>query len=500
MPPVATEQEKPASDPRTSGFMTKLMSKAFGRMTPDERTEMMQDAAALTSAELGKADNLMTVDSAHTGYIEDHWSTGKPQDIVQIDGAHGPGSSSPSGSVNVGPSQEAAGNGATRMEPQYSRYAPQSGLQTATEKLGRDVLGIKGAMKSILKAMEGFGTQLEMLKAGAAPVALPDTDAVQKMIETAVAKAMEPVRVEFQTIVSKAWDKKDKDDDKEDDEEAKSAALLAKADDKEKDKERAEENDEKSASATAAAELRLMAKARITHAKLRLSKALDYAAEEKAKAAQRAMTFATINLAKAQSHLDESTALLGGKVGLSTQSLALDIAKAKKGLAAAETANQDIWPATTEAQDSFGKAKTADPPPAAAETAKAPPVPNPDLAKAVAQIEAAATGMGMMTASVADLFKALSGQTKPVEATTSDGERHNMPPVFALAKAGASDLATREAELARLRDSNVISFEDHDHARDALTRARMGLPEDTIKAMIARLPEAAKAVLTRSAA
>jgi hypothetical protein len=496
---TAPESEKSASDPRTAGFMTKLMSKAFGRMTPDERTEMMQDAATLTSAELTKADNLMTVDSAHTGYIEDHWSTGKPQDIVSVDSAHGPGSSVPSGTVNIGPSQEAAGNGAARMEPQYSRYAPQSGLQTATEKLGRDLLGVKGAMKSILKAMEGFGTQLEMLKAGTAPAAAPDAAALQTMIEAAVAKAMEPVKADFQNIISKAWDKKDdKDDDKDDDEEAKSAALLAKADDKEKAKERDEEGDEKSASAVAAAELRLMAKARITHARLRLSKALDYAAEEKAKAAQRAMTFATINLAKAQAHLDESTALLGGKVGLSTQSLALDIAKAKKGLAAAETANQDIWPATTEAQDSFGKAKT-DPPPAA-ETAKAPAAPNPDLAKAVAQIEAAATGMGMMTASVADLFKALSGQTKPVEATTSDGERHNMPPVFALAKAGASDLATREAELARLRDSNVISFEDHDHARDALTRARMGLPEETIKAMIARLPEAAKAVLTRSAA
>lgn len=499
MPPVVTEQEKPASDPRTAGFMTKLMSKAFGRMTPDERTEMMQDAAALTSAELTKADNMMTVDSAHTGFIEDHWSDGG-QDTLRVDGAHGPGSSSASGSVNVGPSQASSGNGAAKMEPEYSRYAAQSGLQVATEKLGRDLLGVRGAMKSILKAMEGFGTQLEMLKAGATPVVAPDATALQTMIETAVAKAVEPIKVEFQTIVSKAWDKKDeKKDDKEDDEDAKAAALVAKADDKEKDKEKAEEGDEKSASATLAAELRLMAKARITHAKLRLSKALDYAAEEKAKAAQRAMGFATVNLAKAQSHLDESTALLGGKIGLSTQSIALDIAKAKKGLAAAETANQDIWPATTEAQDSFGKAKTADPP-AATETVKAPSAPNPDLVKAVAQIEAAATGMGMMTASVADLFKALSGQTKPIETTTSDGERHNMPPVFALAKAGASDLATREAELARLRDSNVISFEDHDHARDALTRARMGLPEETIKAMIARLPEAAKAVLTRSAA
>ena len=242
-----------------------------------------------------------------------------------------------------------------------------------------------------------------------------------------------------------------------------------------------------------------MAKARVVHAKLRLAKALDFAAEDKAKAAQRSMMLAKVNLAKAQRHLDEATALRDGKIGLSTRSIALDIAKASKGVVQSEADNQDIWPATTEAQSEFGKAETA-----TAETAKAPtgtpPVPNADLAKAVAQIEAAANGMGMMTASVADLFKALSGQTKPVTATDVAGERHNMPPVFALAKAGASDLATREAELIRLRDSSVISFEDHDRARDALTRVRMGLPEETIKAMVDRLPDAARAVLTRSAA
>lgn len=491
-------QDKPASDPRTAGFMTKFMSKAFGRMTPAERTEMMQDAAVLTSAELTKADNMMTVDSAHTGYIEDHWSTGKEQDVVRVDGAHGPGSSAPSGSVPVGPSQEASGNGGPRMESAYARHAPQTGLMSATEKLGRDVLGIKGAMKSILKAMEGFGAQIEMLKAVAAPAAAPDADALQKMIEAAVVKAVDPVKADLHTIIAKAWDKKkDEKDDKEDDEDAKSAALLAKADAKAASSECAEESDEKSASALTAAELRLMAKARVQHARLRLSKALDYAAEDKAKAAQRAMGFAEINLAKAQSHLDESTALLGGRIGLSTQSVALDIAKAQKGIAASTAANQDIWPATTEAQSDFGKAVETKP--VVTEAAKAPP-PSADLAKAVAQIEAAATGMGMMTASVADLFKALSGQAKPVEVTDTGGERRNLPPVFALAKAGASDLATREAELARLRDSSVISFDDHDRARDALTRARMGLPEETIKAMVDKLPDAARAILTRSAA
>ena len=81
-----------------------------------------------------------------------------------------------------------------------------------------------------------------------------------------------------------------------------------------------------------------------------------------------------------------------------------------------------------------------------------------------------------------------------------DGEQTKLPPVFALAKAGASDLTSREIELARLRDTNVISFDAFDQARDALMRVRMNMPPDVIAAMVDRLPDAAKAVLTRGAA
>lgn len=503
-PMTPVNDGKPAQpDPRQAGFFARMMSKALSSMSPAERTEALQDAAALAGAELGKADNMSTI-GPNTGFIEDHWSDSGTQDQVTVAAAHGPGSSAASGTIPVGPSQAASGNGAERMEPQYSRYAAQTAFQTATEKLGRDIMGIRGAMKSLIEAHKATNMQLEIIKSGASTATAPDAAATVALIEAAVSKALEPVRAEFQKLVSKAWDKKDEKDDKEDDEDAKSAAILAKADDKEKEKERDEESSEKSASATAAAELRLMAKARVTHARLRMSKALDYAAEDKAKAAQRAMGFAEINLAKAQTYLDESTALLGGNVGLSTQSVALDIAKAKKSLSASVAANQDIWPASTDKQADFGKAGETTTTAVVPETGKAAPVvaptpPTADIAKAIAQIEAAASGMGMMTASVADLIKALSGQAKPVE-IAANGERQNLPPVFALAKAGASDLATREAELARLRDSNVISFEDHDKARDALTRARMGLPEEVIKAMVDRLPDAARAVLSRSAA
>ena len=41
------------------------------------------------------------------------------------------------GKVDVGPNQSASGNGAEKMERDYSRHAPaQTGVQRATERLG----------------------------------------------------------------------------------------------------------------------------------------------------------------------------------------------------------------------------------------------------------------------------------------------------------------------------------------------------------------------------
>ena len=500
MTTVATEPSKSASEPRTTGFFTNILSKAWAAMTPAERTTAMQDAAVMSGAALGKADdflakapNMMTVDSGHTGWIEDHWSNPNP-DTLSVNGAHGPGSSVPSGTVNVGPSQAASGNGGPRMEAQYSRHAAQTGLQEATVQLGRDILGIRGATKALFDAAKAQEAQIDILKASL--TAIPVMPDIPALIEAAVAKAIAPVTAELsKLLMAKA---EDKDDGKEDDEEAKSAALLAKADDKEKDKERDEEDkDDKSASATTAAELRLMAKARVNHARLRISKALDYAAEEKAKAARRAMGFAEINLAKAESLVVKAIELRSGKAGVSAQAIQADIAKAKKGVAASTAENQDIWPATTDKQADFGKggAPNTDPPTAPSTTSP----PNADLVKAIQQIESAANGMGMMTATVADLFKALSNQPKPTEPGV-EGERNNLPPVFALAKASASDLATRGQKLAKLRDDNVISFGDFDSAQDALLKVQMGLPEEIIQAMIQRLPDPAKDVLTQAAA
>lgn len=482
-----------STDPRAMGAVTKMLSRVMGRMTPDDRTAMLQDAAALSSTELGKAEELTKAEdmvmpaNAHTGYIEDHWST-TADDRTPVTSAHGPGSSVPSGSLNVGPSQQASGNGAMPMERQYSRIAPQVGSTESATQLGRDFTAMRGAMKSLVAAMHGINTQIEVLKANAAQPTTAITDVVAKAVkdavEAAVAKAMAPIKAGI--VAAKAGN----DSWENADEEAKAAALLAKADDAGKKKDRDTEDDDDSETAKSASELRVMAKSYVDYARLRISKALDFAAENKAKAAQRAMTLAEADIAKANELVTEAQALRDGKAGLSTQLLKQDIAKAQKGITASIANNQDIWPASTDAP--VGKGDTAPAPAAAA----AQPAHSPDLAKAMEQIQAAASGMGMLQASVSDMMNALVAKNT----ATIEGERTNLPPVFALAKAGASDLNSREMELSQLRDNNVISFDDFDRARDTLMRVRMNMPADTIQAMVDRLPEAAKAVLTRGAA
>ena len=480
-------------DPRAMGVITKMLGRVLGHMPAADRTALMQDAATMTQAELGKADEQLTaakgtgmasVDN-NSGYVADHWSDDRTTEVPPVSGAHGPGSSVPSGSFNIGPSQQASGNGGVPMERQYSRFAPQMGNTAMTDQLGRDMIAVKGAIKSLVAAMQGITTQIDVVKASLdTPVPVPDEAIMLKLIDTAVGKAVPEAVAKAVTriaVTAKADDKWENDD-----EDAKSAALIAKADEKKKKEEEDDEEDDKPFKKAAAAELRVMAKARVDHARLRIAKALDYVAEGKAKAAQRAMSLAEINLAKAQDLVTEVTALCDGKSGLNTQVLNKAINKAKKGIAASVADNQDIWPASTETD--VGKA--ADPP------AVTPPPANADLAKAMEQIKAAATGMGMLQANVSELMTALTAKNTAV----IDGEQTKLPPVFALAKAGASDLSNREIELAKLRDDRVISFDDFDRARDTLMRVRMNMPADTIAAMVERLPAEARNVLTRGAA
>jgi len=490
--------DTPTEDPRAMGVITKMLSRVLGHMPAEDRTALMQDAATMTTSELGKAsdqlaaakgpNNMMAVDSAHTGWIDDHWSETRTTEVPPVSSAHGPGSSAPSGDFLVGPSQQAAGNGGVKMEREYSRFAPQHGIQNYADQLGRDLIAAKSVMRSLVAAVQGISTQIDVIKATmVSPAPLPDEAVMIRLIDTAVGKAVTEAVAKAVSRISIAAKAKDDKDEKGDDEEAKSASLLAKADEKKK-KDEEDEDDKPFGKAEAAAELRVEAKARVDHARLRIAKALDYVAEGKPKAAQRAMALAEINLAKAQELVDDVVSLCDGHAGLNTQVVRQSIAKAKKGIAASVADNQDIWPASTETE--MGKASET----ATGEAAKPPA--NADLAKAMEQIQAAASGMGMLQASVSDMMQALTAKNTAV----IDGEQTKLPPVFALAKAGASDLTSREIELARLRDTNVISFDAFDQARDALMRVRMNMPPDVIAAMVDRLPDAAKAVLTRGAA
>jgi hypothetical protein len=481
-PPAA---EKP-SDPRALGNITKILSRVLGFMPAADRIALMQDAAAMTTdslatakAHLGKAEGQGVV-----GELDDLWD-GPPDSLPRIDHAHGPGSTAASDSIITGPSQSASGDGAMRMERQYSSPAPQGGVMEATTRLGRQLVGLHKAVVSVFGAVQGHSAQLEVMKAGIATI--PDPTALQTMIETAVAKAIKDEfaksQVKPKAVVAKADDEDDKDDEESKQSESRGGGEEDEADEDDEDK-------EKHASIQAA-KFRLMAKSRVKWAKLRIAKAVEQITEDKQAAAAHMLDLAEINLAKATGYVEASQALQEGRAGLSTQTIRRDIAKARKtGIGEAQAQMQTKWPASTERE--IGKGPATETTPSTTPAPVTPPtgVNQADLVKAMEQIQAAASGMGMLQASVGDLMKALSG-------THAGG---SLPPVFALAKAAPEQLKSREAELQKLRDDKIISFDDHDRAQDAIMRAKMNLPEDIVQQLIARLPEPARAVLTRSAA
>lgn len=494
--PALTTQtvgDKAASDPKTLGLFSRMFGVALKNMPAADRTAFMADAAALTGESLGKAKEIMEGGGYEsTGTIEDQWD-GPPDDHLKTTRAHGPESRVPSGSVGVGPSQAASGNGAEKMEGEYSRHAPQSGVQSATERLGRDIAGMKGAMKSMLAAVEGMGTQIEVLKSSTA--AIPVEADLKTMVAKAVTEALAPLaksigRIERDLVIVKARKKgegetdseKGKDDEEEDDEAEEDeegsgveVEVTNEIDDEDDD------DDEDKESAKAAALLRLAAKSRIKWANRRIRKAVEFIVEDKPKAAALAIAKATGNIAKALARVEKAKVLRKGVAGPSTEGIVVSIAKAKKKLGEAQADNQDKWPASDDKK--VGKSATGDKVVETGATAA-------DLSKAVEQISLAAKGMGMMNATMAEIMGALSGQTQ-----TRTEEGQILPPVFALAKSSTTDQAIREQELLSLVESDKISNTDFDRAIDVLAHARMGMPESVVQAAFDKLPPLAKAVL-----
>lgn len=492
----------PVSDAKALGMLTGIWAKVMHRMTPEERSTMMQDAATVAQSELGKADSLLSGDhGGHPGVVEDQWS-GPPDASLEVSHAHGPGSSAASGTVPVGPSQEASGDGAAKMEREYSRHAAQSGVQAATERLGREIAGVKGAMKSFFKAFEAQAQSLELIKAQI-PAALDET-----VITAAITKAIEahsPLTAEkLQPLISKAAKKAVKkaiakaarpaiDDRPEAEIIAKAEDDIAKADKEDEKEEGAgdkveveiehegKDEDEEKAKSMAAARCRVLARSRISKAKHCIAKAQGLT--DKPAAAKALRKVAKGHLKKAENYLATGQMLRNGKTGPSTLALQKRIAKAhkaRKALPAAQSDNQDNWPNSTE--KNVGKAELP------------PTTTSPDLLKAVDQISKAAEGMGLLNASVKDFMSAFAGHSP------TDGNGNRLPPVFALAKAGGDKLAGVQMQLTKLHEDNVISFDDVMAARDTLQRIQMELPPDIIGAMVNRLPAPVQDLFNRAAA
>lgn len=479
-----TNGQAAAIDPKAAsnvGFWTKFLGKALPGMSAEDRNALIQDAATQSTFDIGKASSLLEGEGIHQ--VQDLWD-GPPDDRINIANASGPDSSMAPGGANVGPSQSASGNGAERMVNHYSRPAPQSGVQAATEKLGREVAGMRGAMKSMLRAFESVNTQFQVMKSG-----MVDTAAIQEMVSKAVAEGVAEAvakalpeavakavaektagldtqisRAVAKAVVKAASEEKDDERAKEDDESDDHMAKAA--------SEKEDEGDDDSETAKSAAVMRLQAKSRAKWAARRANGALDAIEAGDIKAASDLQALAEINIAKATNLVTAATTLTG-RTGPSSKAILTAVAKAKECVAE----NQKKWPA------SKGDAQ-----PVAQSTSTAAP----DIAKAVEQIQAAASGMGMMTATVGELITAMS------RGNAGNGSAA-LPPVFALAKSDMSAVAAVEKRLSDMAVSGEISDDDHDRARDVIMRSRMGMDSGVITAMVARLSPKAQAVLAPAA-
>jgi Inorganic Pyrophosphatase len=500
---------KPAPSPTWFGRASAVFAKGLASLSPKERLEFMGDAAVQASAAISKADEFLTVGDDHDRIemVEDQWD-GPPDDHAETVRAHGPGSSTASGKVPVGPNQAASGNGAEKMEREYSRPTTQTGVQRATEELGEALMGIrsmKGAIRSIGAAVRAQGMQIEALKAGTAMIDLPDATAIQTMVSTAVGKALADLGKSVDKAIRKAVAKamEDKDDEEEDDKEDESEVVKADAEEDEDDEDEEAEQEEEGSGveieidndvededddedetgkAKQAAILRQMAKNRLKWANRRFVAAGKAMESSKPKRAARFNRMAKGNLRKAASYIDASKALRPGHAGTGTAKLSKAIAKAKGRAPKTDAENQTTWPNKSEQH----KSAPVVIPPGASPGEKA-------LAEAAAQIQKAMDGVGMLSATVGGLMTAFSNQSR--------GAGGGLPPAVhvALAKAGSDELTAKETEIMALADSNVITLDTMDAARDLIAKARAKAPAEVISALTARMPGVVQAILTRAA-
>ncbi len=469
------------ASPRSLGFVSGLMAKALGAMSPAERKDFVADAAAISASELAKAGEHainMGEGSNTIGVIEDQWS-GAPDDGLTFHRAGGPGTETPSGDVSIGKPQEASGAGAARMEREYSRYARQSGVEEATNRLGRELSKARQAIKALVNFGESMSQRMTALESTALstvptePVAKADFD---KAIAKAVANMLpDMVRMTAGAVgaaLIKSEDESGEEDEEEgEDEEAKEAEsgsgteieIVNEMDEEDE----AESDDDEKAAAKAAARSRLVAKSLYLLAKRSIRKAKMAEEDKDKKKAMAECRKARVRLAKAVLHLEIAKAVRGnGKPGPSTLGLAKALAKAANEIKP-QSINQNKWPATS--KDEVGKGGSSA---QIADTAAK------SLENQIAEIRKAVEGNGMLTARIEQLMDAIARQPAP----GSD----NLPPVFALAKAKPDQLASVEGSINQMAAENKISLDEADRALNVVGLARRGIP--TADAMLGTLP------------
>jgi hypothetical protein len=426
-----------ALTPKAAGILTRAV-RALIKTDPKGAAELVQDASVDA---LSKADSSLLTgdDTGYPGVIRDLWD-GPPDAHLSVQTAAGPGSSVSPGNVGVGPGQEMSGGGAPRMQATYSRPAAQSGVQNATEILGRDLIGMRKAMQALLDVAKVQSLQMETMKA-TMPV-MPSAEDIATMISEGIAKALPDALKGAMEGLNKADDKKDDKDD--DDKKDKNPFAKAEVEDGEK------------------------AAAFVASARAELSKATEAALDDRPKAAARHRETVAIALEDAKPLLAKATE--------ETRTLYERIVKA---MPAAQSENQDTWP--TAEPKGVGKAEESQ---------------GPDLKAATEAIGKAAEGIGMLTANVNQVLNAIGNSSRnpqglpPVfslaKAQPSDVDAR-MLKIQALAEAQEitwQDVDATKDAVQRLRMASVGA----------------GMPPAWAQQALQRLPDKVQAILRDAAA
>jgi hypothetical protein len=493
---MTTTAQARAESPQGAGYVARIIKSVWGRMTPEERLVTMQDAAVASTLELGKATDLLEGgDRAAPGQVEDLFD-GPPDDRLETVEAGGPNVSVPAGKVGVGKPQQASGAGAATMEREYSRHAPQTGVQRATEELGAKLAAQGRVMKSLIAFGKSIGDRLSMVEASLPTAGAVDAKAIEAAVAAAVAKAIPQAvsaalgkaipavvkavaqaKAEGETEADKESGEDDEEDDEEADEaESGSGTEIEITNENEEEGEDEAEDDAAKATRKAAAQQRLTAKALVKLAKAAERDSREAMEEGRLAAGKRQHMKAEKRMAKARLHVAVAKSLRDGGVGASMKAIEASIGTVAKALKEAKAKNQDKWPA--------GKSAAA---PVVAPQGE-------DLAKAVAAmtaaVEKANAGYALMTTNVQGLMAVVGGQSR-------DPSSGGVPPVGALFKAVP---AGKESQINALVSDGTITMRERDKAIDALGYLRVaGVPETVVNAAIDGCSPAVQAILRAAA-